>query len=148
MQQRDQPRAAVAQPKGPFQPSPDLAGAARAMGVDPIAQSDFLLVAEMAAAAFVAKSLQLFNAALLISAMPGANRIIVQQQSRRDALAAPSQIEKDKRVRSAGDPMLRKPIPRNPNQGLPVFARKKTTANHISSRIPFRRPVKLNSASQ
>jgi hypothetical protein len=138
----------VAHPKGPLQPSPDLAGAARAMGVDPIAQSDFLLATEMAAAALVAKRLQPFNAALLISATPSANRIVIQQQSRRDALAAPSPVKKDDGVRSAGDPMLREPIPRNPDQGLPVFARKETAANHPSSRILLRQPVKLNSASQ
>ena len=102
----------------------------------------------MAAAAFVAKSPQPFNAAVLISAMPGADRIVIQPQRRRDALAAPSPVEKDDGVRSAGDPMLGKPIPGNPDQGLPVLARKEAAANHLSSRILFRHPVKLNSAPQ
>jgi len=91
------------------------------MGVDPIALGDFLLVSEMAAAALVAKLLQPFNAALLISALPSANCVVVQQQSRCDTLTAPALVEKDYGVRPAGHPMLRKPIPRDPGQGLPVF---------------------------
>ena len=90
------------------------------MGVDPIAQSDGLLVGEVAAAAFMAKALQPLDAALLVSPMPVANRVVVQQQGLRDALAAPALVEKDDGVRAAGDAMLGKPIPRNPDQGLPV----------------------------
>ena len=138
MQQGDQPRAAVAQPKAPLQPSADLPGAARTMGVDPIAQSDFLLAAETAAAAFVTKSLQPFNAALLISALPSADRVVVQQQSRRDALAAPSPIEKDNGVRPAGHAMFRKSIPRKPGQGAPVLSREKATTNHPPKPNPVR----------
>src|SRR3974390_1468373 len=130
VQQGDQPRAAVAQPESSLQPSPDLPGAARTVDVDPIAQSDFLLAAEAAATALVAKLLQPIDTALLISAIPGANRVIIQQQSRRDAFAAPSQIEKDDGVRSAGYPMLLKPLPGKPHQDLPVFGRKKAAANH------------------
>jgi hypothetical protein len=91
------------------------------MGVDPIAQSDFLLVSEMAAAALVAERLQPFNAALPISASPSANRVVVQKQSRCDTFAAPALVEKDDGVRPARNPMLREPIPRYPDQGLPVF---------------------------
>ena len=52
--------------------------------------------------------------------MPIANRIVVQQQCRRNPLAAPAPIEKDDGVGSAGNPMLLKPVPRNPDQDLPV----------------------------
>jgi hypothetical protein len=58
------------------------------MGVDPIAQRAFLLVAEAAAAAFVAEALQFGNAASLKGATPVADRVVVQQQSRR-GLATP-----------------------------------------------------------
>ena len=75
--------------------------------------------------------------------MPIANRVVVQQQSRRDALAAPAPVEKDDGVRPAGHPMLRKSIPRKPGQGSPVVSREKTAANHIPRRILFGRNVKV-----
>ena len=55
MQQDNQPRAAVALPKRPRQPGADQSRAARQLGANPIAQSGFLLAAQAAAAAFVAK---------------------------------------------------------------------------------------------
>ena len=74
----------------------------------------------MAAAAFLTKALQPLDAALLIGPTPIADRVVVQQECRRDPLAAPAPIEQDDGVRPAGHPMLREPIPRNPDQGLPV----------------------------
>ena len=100
------------------------------MGVDPIAQSDFLFVGEVAAAAFVVEGLQRFDPASLKSPMPVANRVVVQQQGRRDPLAAPVLVEKDDRVRPAGHAMLRKAIPGKPGQGSPVVSREKAAANH------------------
>ena len=141
MQQGDQPGTAVALPEGPFQKGPDLSDAAGTMGVDPIAQRAFLLVAEAAAAAFVAEALQFGNAASLKGAMPVADRVVVQQQSRRDTLAAPALVEKDDGVRPAGDAMLRKSIPRKPGQGSSVLSRQKTATNHTPSRILFPRNV-------
>src|SRR5208337_4998062 len=111
--------------------------AAGTMGVDPIAQRAFLLAAEAAAAAFVAEALQFSNAASLEGAMPVADRVVVQQQSRRDTLTGPALVEKDDGVRPAGHAMLRKSIPRKPGQGSPVLSRQKTAANHSPSRIPF-----------
>ena len=90
------------------------------MGVDPIAQSDCLLVGEAAAAAFVAKALQPLDATSLIGPMPIANCVVVQQQCRGDPLAAPAPIKKDNGVGSAGYAMLLKPVSRNPDQDLPV----------------------------
>src|ERR1700739_3294183 len=113
------------------------------MGVDPIDQSDCLLVGKVTAAAFVAKALQPLDAASLIGPMPIANRVVVQQQCRRDPLAAPAPIEKDDGVRSAGHPMLLKPIPRDPYQGSPVVSREKSAANHFARRILFGRNVKV-----
>jgi hypothetical protein len=84
------------------------------MGVDPSAQRAFLLAAEAAAAALVAEALQPRDAASLISPIPIANRVVVQQQSCCDTLAAPALVEKDDRVRSAGHPMLRKSVPSKP----------------------------------
>src|SRR6202167_5171068 len=141
MQQGDQPGTAVALPEGPFQKGPNLSDAAGTMGVDPIAQRAFLLVAEAAAAAFVAEALQFGNAASLKGAMPVADRVVVQQQSRRDTLAAPALVEKDDGVRPAGDAMLRKSIPRKPGQGSSVLSRQKTATNHTPSRILFPRNV-------
>jgi hypothetical protein len=63
MQQGDQARAAVDQTECPLQPGPDLADAARAAGVDPIAQSGGLLIGQAAACAFMAKALQRFDPA-------------------------------------------------------------------------------------
>ena len=57
--------------------------------------------------------------------MPVADRVVVQQQSRRDTLAAPALVEKDDGVRPAGDAMLRKSIPRKPGQGSSVSAARK-----------------------
>jgi len=142
MQQSDQPGAAVAQPECPLQPGPDDPGAARTMGADPIAQSDFLLAAQVAATAFVTEGLQPFDAAALKCPKPVANRIVVQQQSCRDAFAVPAPIEKNDGVGSAGDAMLLKPIPRNLSQGLPVGGCKKSAANHPSSRISSSGAVK------
>ena len=51
----------------------------------------------------MAKALQPLDAALLVSPMPVANRVVVQQQGLRDALAAPALVEKDDGVRAAGD---------------------------------------------
>ncbi len=148
MQQGDQARAAVAQRQCPLQPSPDLADAARAVGVDPIGQSHCLLVGQAAAAALMAKALQRFDPASLKSPMPVANRIVIQQQSLRDALATPALVEKDNGVRPPGDPMLRKPVSREPDQSSTVVGRKKSAANHAPSRIPFGCSVKRFSATQ
>src|SRR5271166_2865418 len=112
------------------------------MGVDPSAQSDCLLVGEAAAAALVAKALQPLGATSLIGPMPIANRVVVQQQGLRDALAAPALVEKDDGVGSAGHAMLRKSIPSKPGQGSPLVSREKSAANHIPRRIPFARNVK------
>ena len=112
------------------------------MGVDPIAQSDCLLVGEVAAAAFVVEGLQRFDPASLKSPMPVANRVVIQQQGLRDPLAAPALVDKDNGVRSAGYPMLLKPVSRKPDQSSTVVGRKKSAANHASSRIPFGRSVK------
>jgi enolase len=38
--------------------------------------------------------------------------------------------------------VLRKPVPRNADQGSPILTRKKSAANHLASRIPLNRPVK------
>ena len=92
------------------------------MSIDPIAQSNCLLVGEAAAAAFVAKALQPLDATSLIGPMPIANRVVVQQQCRRDPLAAPALVEKDDGVGSAGHAMLRKSIPSKPGQGPPVVS--------------------------
>ena len=80
MQHGDQPRTAVAPPECPLHPSSDPSNALGTMGVDPIAQSDFLLVAEAAAAAVVVEALQPLDAASLIGPMPVANRVVIQQQ--------------------------------------------------------------------
>ena len=130
MQQGDQAGTAIALAEGPFQEGRDLSDAAGTVGVDPIAQRAFLLAAEAAAAAFVAEVLQFSNATSLEGAMPAADRIVVQQQSRRDTLAAPALVEKDDGVRPAGHAMLRKSIPRKPGQGSSVLSRQKTTTNH------------------
>ena len=74
--------------------------------------------------------------------MPIANRVVVQQQGLRDALAAPALVEKDDGVGSAGHAMLRKSIPSKPGQGPPLVSREKSAANHIPRRIPFARNVK------
>src|SRR6202044_3349570 len=100
--------------EGPFQEGRDLSDAAGTVGVDPIAQRAFLLAAEAAAAAFVAEVLQFSNATSLEGAMPAADRIVVQQQSRRDTLAAPALVEKDDGIRPAGHAMLRKIRRRRP----------------------------------
>jgi hypothetical protein len=102
----------------------------------------FLLAAEAAATAFVAKGFQPTNPALPVSAMPVAYRVVIQRQSRSDLLATPSTVEKNDGVGSTGDPVLLKPISGNPNQGLPLLGRKKAAANHPRTRIPFRHPVK------
>ena len=140
MQQGNQTRAAVAQPECPLHPGSDLSNAAGTMGVDPIAQSDFLLVGEAAAAAFVAEALQPLDAASLIGPIPIANRVVVQQECRRDALTTPTQVEKHDGVRSAGHPMLGKPIPGNPHQGLPVFEPKESRPESPFQPIPIRPP--------
>jgi hypothetical protein len=107
------------------------------MGVDPLAQCAFLLAAEAAAAALVAEALQPFDAAPLVGPIPIANRVVIQQQSRRHALAAPALIEKDDGARPAGHAMLRKSIPSKPGQGSPVISREKSAANHLLRRILF-----------
>ena len=84
------------------------------MGVDPLAQRFFLLAAEAAAAALVAEALQSRDPAPLVGSTPITNRVVVQQQSRRDTLAAPALVEKDDGVCPAGHAMLRKSIPSNP----------------------------------
>ena len=142
MQQDNQPGAAVALPKRPRQPRPDQPRAAGQFGADPIAEGGFLLAAQAAAGAFVAEPPQPLDPASLISATPVANCVVVQQQSRPDPLATPRLIEKDHRVGSAGDAVLRKPVPRNADQGSPILTRKKSAANHLASRIPLNRPVK------
>src|SRR5208337_5313659 len=142
MQQGDQPRAAVAQPECPLQPSLDLPDASGTIGVDPIAESDILLAAEAAGAAVVVEGLQRFDPASLKSPMPVANRVVIQQQGLRDALAAPALVEKDNGVRPAGYAMLLKPVSRKPDQSSTVVGRKKSVANHASSRIPLGRSVK------
>ena len=134
MQQGDQAGTAIALAEAPFQEGRDLSDAAGTVGVDPIAQRAFLLAAEAAAAAFVAEALQFSNATSLEGAMPVADRIVVQQQSRRDTLAAPALVEKDDGVRPAGHAMLRKSIPRKPGQGPSVLSRQKTATNHTPAR--------------
>src|SRR5947209_8924256 len=83
----------------------------------------------------MAKALELFDAALLKSPMPVANRVVVQQQGLRDALAAPTLVEKDNGVSTPGDPMLLKPVSGKPDQSSTVCRRKKPAANHVHSRI-------------
>jgi hypothetical protein len=122
VQQGDQPRAAVARPKGPLQKGPDPSDAVRTMGVDPLAQRFFLFAAEAAAASFVAEALQRRHAAALVGPMPIANRVVVRQQSRRDPLAAPALVEKDDSVRPAGHAMLRESVPCKAGQGPPVVS--------------------------
>src|SRR5271157_5668300 len=94
VQQGDQPRAAIAHPRGPLQKGPDLSDGVGTMAVDPRAQRLFLLAAEPAAAALMAKALQPFDAASRVGPMPIANRVVVHQQSRRHALGAPVLVEK------------------------------------------------------
>src|SRR5436309_7565417 len=67
--------------------------------------------------------------------MPVANRVVVQQQGLRDALAAPALVEKDNGVGSPGDAMLLKPVSGKPDQSSTVCRRKKPAANHVHSRI-------------
>src|SRR5580658_11353342 len=64
--------------------------------------------------------------------------IVVQQQSLRDALAAPALVEKDNGVRPPGDAMLRKPVSREPDQSPTVVGRKKSAANHAHEPNPIR----------
>ncbi len=68
----------------------------------------------------MAKALQPLDAALLVSPMPVANRIVIQQQGLRDTLAAPALVEKDNGVRSAGDAMLLEPVSGDPDQSSTV----------------------------
>ena len=70
----------------------------------------------------MAKALQPLDAAPLVGPMPIANRVVVQQQSRGDTLAAPALVEKDDGVCPAGHAMLRKSIPSKPGQGPPVVS--------------------------
>jgi hypothetical protein len=115
MQQRDQPeRLCSVQMSASAKPR-SSGCCAGAMGVDPIAQSDCLLVGEAAAGAFVAKALQPLDAISLIGPTPIANRVIVEQQCRRDPLAAPAPIEKHDSIGSAGHAMLRKSTPSKPS---------------------------------
>ena len=79
-----------------------------------------LLVGQVAAAAFMAKALQPLDAALLVSPMSVANRVVVQQQSRRDPFAAPGPVEKDDGVRSAGHAIFLKPVSGDPDQSSTV----------------------------
>jgi hypothetical protein len=92
------------------------------MGVDPIGHSDFMLHGEAAAAAIVIEGLQGFDPASLKSPLPVANRVVVQQQSLRDALATPALVEKDNGVRPAGDAMLLEPSSRKPGQRSTVVS--------------------------
>jgi hypothetical protein len=84
------------------------------MGVDPISQNDFLLLGEVAAAAYVIEGLRRFDPASLKSPMPVANRVVVQQQSGCDTLTALALIEEHHGVGPAGQAMLRKSIPSKP----------------------------------
>ncbi len=70
------------------------------------------------------------------------NRVVVQQLSRCDPLATPPLIEKDHRVGSAAYAVLGKAVSRNVDQGAPILTRKKSAANHVASRIPFKDAVK------
>ncbi len=113
-----------------------------AIGANPIAQGGLLLGGETAAAAFMAEAIQPLDPASLISAMPVANRVVIQQQSGCNPLAAPPLVEKDDGVGSAGYAVLRKSVPRNANQGSPIVAREKSAANPIASRFPFNHTAK------
>jgi hypothetical protein len=75
--------------------------------------------------------------------MPVAYGVVVQQQSRRDALTTPSPVENDDGVGSTADPVLLRPVSSDRNQGLPLLGRKKAAANHPRSRILFGHPIKL-----
>src|SRR5438874_716408 len=90
----------------------------------------------------MAKALEPLDAALLVSPMPVANRVVVEQQGLRDALAAPTLVEKDNGVGSPGHAMLLKPVSGKPDQSSTVCRRKKPAANHVHSRILIDSSVK------
>jgi hypothetical protein len=64
--------------------------------------------------------------------MPVAYRIVVEQKRRCDSLAAPSFIEKNKRIRPARKPVLRRSVPSELDQVTFCFSIEKSSANHSS----------------
>ena len=131
MQQGDQPRAAVAQPECPLQPSLDLPDASGTIGVDPIAESDILLAAEAAGAAVVVEGLQRFDPASLKSPMPVANRVVIQQQGLRDARSTMAFARRATRCSSS------------PSRASPIRARRSLAERNPSRIMP---PAESHSA--
>src|ERR1700730_17225493 len=130
MHQRDQTGMAVAHPKALLHKGPDLSGAAGMTVVDPLAQCSFLLDAKVAAATLVVEGLQSRDAASLVGPIPIAYRVVVQQQSRCDTLAAPPLVEKNDGVRPTSHPILRTSVPSKPSQGSSLISREKSAASH------------------
>jgi hypothetical protein len=120
VQESNQSRTAVAKSEVLLDPRPDHLGAARQPSRDPVLQRSLLIFRQAACATFMAEAAYAVQAIALVSTIPPAHRVIVQQQCRCDFGATPAGIEKNNRVRSPRDAMFGKPVTRQPYQRLPL----------------------------
>ena len=112
MQQRDQPRVAVLNAKATGDPRADRARVAWQAGADPRKQRIFLFRRKPAVTAPNIEDHKAGQAMLVIKSVPGASRVIVDQQSLRHLLAAPSLVQQNDRIGTARRARFTQPIPR------------------------------------
>src|SRR5579864_472242 len=118
-------------------PSANLARRPRQRLADPDFQLVLLLAAQATRAALVAEARQALNPLLLVQPMPGADRVVVQQQHLRHGFAAHAVVQQHQRVRSPGQTMRGRPVSSQLDQILPRFAVQEPRPYHQPGRIRF-----------
>ncbi len=136
MQQSDQARPALVLDAALLlDPGADLARRSRQRLGDPGCQLALLRFAQATGAAFVAEACQALDPVFLIQPIPGADRIVVQQQDFRDGFAAHAVVQQHQRVRPPRQAMRRRTVPSQFGQVLARFAVQEAAADHANGRI-------------
>ena len=118
-------------------PGANLARRPRQRPADPDFQLVLLLAAQATRAALVAEARQTLDPLLLVQPMPGADRVVVQQQHLRHGFAAHAVVQQHQRVRSPGQTMRGRPVSSQLDQILPRFAVQEPRPYHQPGRIRF-----------
>jgi len=92
-------------------PGANLARRPRQRLTDPGLQRPLLFFAQPANAALVAEARQTLEPFFLIQPIPGADRVVVQQQDFRNRFAAHAVVQQNQRVRPPGQAMRGRPVP-------------------------------------
>ena len=139
VQQRDQAGMAVLDAIHAGDPCPDRPRAARQVRAHPLEQGGFLFATQPAMAATDVEDHQPGQAMLFIELVPGANRVVVNQQRFGDFLAAPALVQQNNRIGAPRHARFTPPVPGKSPKLPPFGIAQKATANHVSDMNPFSR---------